>query len=83
MDKSNNTGLCNTTVNFGDPKFLQPRHNKGRRLMAVKSQLRVLMQMTAPNFHIFSKFSDAVDDWHGLAPYSYKKPEIKEQRNGQ
>jgi|TARA_B110000037_G_scaffold13229_1_gene13958 hypothetical protein len=51
--------------------------------MAVKSQLRVLMQMTAPNFHIFSKFSDAVDDWHGLAPYSDKKPEIKEQRNGQ
>jgi hypothetical protein len=73
-DQGHYARLRNAIVYFGDPKLLQPRNHKRSRLVALKSKLRILMQMAAPGFHILSKFSDTVDDRHELTPNGIRKP---------
>jgi hypothetical protein len=83
MYQSHEPRLRNTSMNFGNAKLLQTLHHESGGFMAVKPKLWIFMQMTAPGFHVLSKFSDTVDDWHGLAPYGPRKAELREQGNGE
>jgi hypothetical protein len=83
MYQSHQPRLRDAAVNFTDAKLLQTLHHKSGGFMALEPKLWILMQMTAPGFHILGKFSDTVDDWHGLAPYGPRKAELREQSNGE
>ena len=62
------TAFCPARVNLVHAEFLQPVNHKGCRLLAIKGQFGMLVQMPPPVFHILCKSRDSVYHRHGWTP---------------
>ena len=65
VDDRNDAGLGDAGVDLIHADLFQPIDDEGGGVVAVKGQLGVLVQMTAPALHFFGIGCDTVENGHG------------------